>query len=231
MNQPLRTAVIAALFMLASALLAWAITPHVLLSTTRGQQSLSSLVPEQFGEWHLDTTVAAGVVNPQQAELLDKLYTQLVTRTYVNAAGQRIMLSIAYGENQRRDSGMQMHFPEVCYPAQGFQIQGNRVSSVRAGPNTIPVRRLETSIGTARYEPVTYWTVIGNVAAATGNERKLAELRYNLFEQKIPDGLLVRVSSISRDTDAAFALQDSFIASMIGALAPAARNWLAGLGA
>lgn len=41
------------------------------------------------------------VVNPQTQELLDKLYSQILTRTYVNAKGYRIMLSLAYGSDQR----------------------------------------------------------------------------------------------------------------------------------
>src|SRR6267378_4531886 len=86
--------------------------------------------------------------------LLDKLYSQILTRTYVNSAGYRIMLSLAYGSDQR--GSLQAHKPEVCYPAQGFALQANEAASIATSYGAIPVRRLLTSLG-ARKEPVTYW--------------------------------------------------------------------------
>ena len=57
---------------------------------------------------------------PPQDQLQDKVYSQLLTRTYANQAGDEIMLLIAY--NGAQDGVVQIHRPEVCYPASGFRL-------------------------------------------------------------------------------------------------------------
>lgn len=59
-------------------------------------------------------------ITPELANNLDKLYSQTLTRTYINNDGYRIMLSVAYGENQLSSDVTQVHRPEFCYVAQGF---------------------------------------------------------------------------------------------------------------
>jgi EpsI family protein len=81
---------------------------------------LETAVPRGFGEWTELLDQKAQVVNPQTEELLRQLYSQVLSRTYVNKDGYRIMLSMAYGDDQR--GGLQAHRPEVCYPAQGFKL-------------------------------------------------------------------------------------------------------------
>src|SRR6187455_2857340 len=85
--------------------------------------SLEKMIPQQFGDWREEPQRYVQVVNPQTQELLDKLYSQILTRTYVNSSGYRVMLSLAYGTDQR--GSLQAHKPEVCYPAQGFQLHSN----------------------------------------------------------------------------------------------------------
>ena len=82
--------------------------------------SLEAIVPGHFGDWGELPDQSAQIVNPQTKELLDKIYSQVLTRAYVNKEGYRIMLSMAYGDDQR--GGLQAHRPEVCYPAQGFTL-------------------------------------------------------------------------------------------------------------
>ncbi len=55
------------------------------------------MIPKQFGDWREEPQRIVQVINPQSQELLDKLYSETLTRTYVNAGGYRIMLSLAYG--------------------------------------------------------------------------------------------------------------------------------------
>lgn len=182
-------------------------------------------MPERFGDWQIDKSGSGGVVNPQQELLLKQLYSQILSRTYVNSAGQHVMLSIAYGNDQR--DGLQLHYPEICYPAQGFQLKANRKAELRYAGAVIPARRLETVLG-QRYEPVTYWTVIGETAVRGGTDKKFAEMRYG-FRNFIPDGLLFRVSSIDRDTASAFALQDRFASELLSAIPVPARGRFAGV--
>lgn len=218
-------ALIATLFMCCAAALAQWLTPTVQMAALQGALRLEAVVPKAFGGWRIETATPAVVVNPQQQALLDQLYSQLLIRTYINSDGQRIMLSIAYGKDQR--DGSQLHYPEVCYPAQGFQIMSSHPATLLIGQHRIPVRRLETSLQQQRFEPVTYWTTIGETAVRGGVDKKLAELRYGL-RGVVPDGLLFRVSSIDRDSEKAFEHQSKFAQDLLTQVDPKVRKRLAG---
>ena len=62
---------------------------------------LDTAIPKQFGQWREEPARSAAIVNPQTQQLLDKLYSQTLERTYVDAQGYRVMLSLAYGDDQR----------------------------------------------------------------------------------------------------------------------------------
>ena len=124
------------------------------------------------------------------------------------------MLSIAYGGDQSKQ--LQLHLPEVCYVAQGFamlQEHGGRLAT-RFG--TVPVKRL-VARQNARNEPITYWVTIGDRAVMSGVDQKLQRLAYGL-SGRIPDGMLVRVSTIGLDAGAAWNVQDRFVNQLLEAL-------------
>ena len=187
---------------------------------------LEQIVPEKFGDWHEERQSQVQMVNPQTKELLDKLYSQILTRTYVNADGYKIMLSLAYGSDQR--GGMQAHKPEVCYPAQGFTLKSNQPGMLATVFGEIPVRRLDTNLG-ARQEPVTYWFTVGNQAVGGTIYKRLVEMRYGLTGQ-IPDGLLFRASSIDPDPARAYRAHEQFVNQMLQSISPVERQRLSGLG-
>ena len=187
--------------------------------------SLDGMVPKGFGEWTELVDQGAQVVNPQTKELLDKLYSQVLTRTYVNKQGYRIMLSLAYGDDQR--GGLQAHRPEVCYPAQGFKLGKVEDGILATSYGKIDVRRLITTYGT-RNKPVTYWLTVGDEVIRSPLDKRISQIRLGLTGQ-IPDGLLFRISSIDADVDRAFANQQKFVADMMAAVPPAARKQLSGL--
>lgn len=202
------------------------VTPTIYLSKSLPALNLNTTIPAQFGGWIEEKNLVSHVVNPQSQELINKLYAQMLSRTYVNNKGERIMLSIAYGVDQR--DGLQMHYPKVCYPAQGFQVQSNRQSVLSTSRGDIAVTRLETNLANQRYEPVTYWTTIGDKVVADGLNKKIIEMSFG-FKGEIPDGLLFRVSSIDMDTAHAFLIQDSFVNSLISVLGHSDRKRLMGL--
>jgi EpsI family protein len=146
--------------------------------------------------------------------MIEALYDQTLSRTYVNAQGQRVMLSIAYGGDQSKQ--LQLHLPEVCYVAQGFDMLKNRADQLSTGYGTVPVKRL-VARQNMRNEPITYWVTIGDKAVMSGVDQKLSRLMYGL-SGRIPDGMLVRVSTIGTDEAGAYALQDRFVNEMLGAL-------------
>jgi len=226
MKKSLIPALAAAVLMTSAAAIATVMTPTRRIVDILPKLDIEASIPQRFGDWQVDTRMGGGVVNPQQTELLNKIYSQIVTRTYVNSEGYRIMLSIAYGEDQR--DGNQLHYPEVCYPAQGFQVTSNRKATIETPLGNIPVKRLESHLSQQRYEPITYWTTIGTQALTGGTTKKIAEMKYGL-RGEIPDGLLFRISSIDRESAAAFAKQAQFVEQMLPALTPDVRARLAGL--
>ena len=223
-----RRAAIAAVLMAGAAAAGQAMVPTKRLAALRGPFKLEDLVPSSFAGWRVDDRTASGIVDPQTAAMLDKLYSQMLNRVYYDDAGHRIMLSIAYGADQA-DDDVQLHYPEVCYPAQGFRVKNNHTDAVVVPQGTVRVRRLETQFGDSRFEPVTYWTIVGDQQSLGGWDRKMSEIRHGL-RGEIVDGLLFRVSSIDRDFANGFRAQDEFIRALVPALTPAARRQLVGLG-
>ncbi|NVO06717.1 MAG: EpsI family protein [Rhodoferax sp.] len=226
MHKSVRMALVGAL-MLACFALATAralLAPPLLLSSSI---DLGAMLPERFADWKTLPLDASRVVNPQQDELSARIYTQTLTRLYRNQVdGQQIMLVIAYGADQRDD--LQVHYPEVCYPGQGFEVLSNHKLQLATGFGALPVRRMETRLGQSRFEPVTYWAMLGDQVVLDGLQKKLTEMRMAWAGQR-SDGLLFRVSSIDPQAAHGFASQTRFITDLLDTLPAADRHRLSGL--
>jgi len=209
-----------------AALLAWGLVPRDRLADRWGTLHLARVVPERFGTWRVDTGQAAPLVSADVRATLAALYTETLERVYVDDQGRRIMLSVAYGRDQGGE-GTQVHRPEFCYAAQGFGLSASHDGQLATAAGALPVRRLEARQGRRR-EPITYWVTVGQRATRPGLERKIAQLRYGLAGQ-IPDGLLVRVSSLDADAARAWAIHEGFIQALIAALPVATRARVAGI--
>ena len=216
--------IILMVLMLMSSMLAVAMRPTISLADERPPIDLKSTVPTAFGDWQEQPNILHEVIDPQQKEMLDATYSETLSRTYVNRDGYRVMLSIAYGKNQSK--ALQLHRPEDCYPAQGFVLHARHSGTLDLLGRPITVIRLTTSLG-RRTEPITYWTVVGDQITTFGIPKKLVDFRYAM-DNRIPDGMLVRVSSIDPDTKNANTMQDRFSAAMVGAIALEHRNRFAG---
>ena len=221
---PTLRVVLIGICMLAAAGLAYAMKPTRLVVGADTFQ-LETAIPRQFGAWTEEQQRQIQLVDPRQQETIDRIYSQVLMRSYVNAEGVRVMLSIAYGDNQGDD--LQVHRPEVCYPAQGAQVMSTANASLTTQWGEIPARRLTTQFG-PRHEPVTYWVMVGDRAIIGSLQGKLAQLRYG-FRGQIPDGMLVRASTIDPDDERAFAQQARFLQDLLAAVTPETRKRLSGL--
>ncbi len=224
---PHRTPFLIVALMIAASVGAMVARPSAKVSDERPAVSLESIIPKQFGDWREAPKGHVQVVNPQTQELLDKLYSEIVTRIYVNAGGYRVMLSLAYGSDQR--GALQAHKPEVCYPAQGFVLKNNEAGLLATSFGEISVRRLFTTMG-ARQEPVTYWFTLGDkmVEGRSQVYKRIMEVSYGLTG-RIPDGMLFRISSIDPDQSRAYGMQQQFVDQLLNAVSPAERKRLSGL--
>jgi len=82
----------------------------------------------------------------------------------------------------------------------------------------IPVMRLVAVRG-MRVEPITYWIAVGDMVVRGALEQNLARLKYGLTGL-VPDGILVRVSTISREEAPAYRIQERFVSDMLQAMRP-----------
>ncbi len=209
--------------MLAAAGLSIAMTPTKRAGPENRVQ-LETLIPKDFGEWRIDETIVPIAVSPEAQALIDRIYDQTLARTYVNRSGERVMLSIAYGGDQT--GYMELHKPEVCYAGQGFEILRNVAGQLVTQYGELPVKRLFAKKG-GRDEPITYWVTVGDKAIHPGLKQKLAQIRYGLTGQ-VPEGILVRVSTLSSNIASAYPLQEKFIREMLAAVPDQYRAKLTG---
>ena len=210
----LRVLVMVAL-MAAAAVASEGLRPSFRLSDHSPPIKLEQQIPESFGEWRIDRGIVPVLPNPSLQAALDALYSQTLARTYINAQGERIMLSIAYGSDQSNEATA-VHRPEFCYSAQGFRVQSLGQTELNIAGTVVPVARLVGSLG-PRVEPITYWVTLDEAATLPGLGRKLQQIRYGLRGQ-IPDGMLVRVSGITPHVDESFATQQRFLEQLFKAL-------------
>jgi EpsI family protein len=220
MMHPRRRAIAVALAMGVTVALAEVAKPRTHLADRLGKPDLTAVFPASFGEWREDTSMPIILPSPDVQAKLDAIYNQVLSRTYVSRAGERIMLSVAYGGDQ--SDGTRAHKPEVCYPAQGFVILSNEVGAIDTADRHIPVRRLMSKLG-GRNEPITYWMAVGGEVVLSNTQHKLVQLRHAL-DGEIPDGLLVRVSSIDPDMVRGYRLHARFVADLISAVPAADRT-------
>ena len=224
MNRRVLASVVLAVAMISASALTGALTPTVKLAEQQGKFQLETMIPTTFGNWQVDASIVPLQADPEQQELLEKIYDQTLSRTYVDRDGQRVMLSIAYGGDQSR--ALQIHLPEVCYVAQGFDMLDARHDALDTGHGIVPVKRLVAKQN-ARNEPITYWITVGDKAIKSGIEQKMQRFAYGL-SGKIPDGMLVRVSTIGPNAAAAYQVQDRFIRDMLNVVEGRDRTRLIG---
>ncbi len=216
------------LIMICTSVFAYAARPTHKIADEGEQVNLEQLIPAQFNDWRM-LNMASQIVNPETAAALDKIYAQTLSRVYENGQGQRIMLSIAYGRDQT--DGVGAHMPEGCYSGQGFAVNSIVKDQLDTGAGSIPVVRL-LARKSNRIEPITYWLTTGKKVGYPGFETKKIKLQYAL-SGSIPDGLLMRVSSVTASTDStdinqAYDLQTRFANDLLAGVSPSQRLRLTG---
>ena len=203
--------------------LAYGLKPRKRISLL-GSAKMESIVPVTIPGWSAE--VSEGMVKPKAEGLAAELYSEVVQRTYHGVEdGADVMLLIAYGGIQ--SDLLQLHRPEVCYPALGFSIRSKSEGSLRLpGGAPLPVVRLVAVTGD-RQENVVYWTRVGE-ELPTNNTDQRSVLLETSFKGLIPDGVLVRSSIVHNDADEAFAILDRFIPTMLAAIPAERRRALIG---
>jgi len=123
--------------------------------------TIAQAVPEKFGVWTAEGSDS--LVSPDQAGRLAKtLYSEIVQRIYHDdSTGAAVMVLAAYGDTQ--SDLLQLHRPESCYPAVGFNIESSVAGAVQlpGGASIIEARAFEIGPRPARWR-----AALGVVAVA-----------------------------------------------------------------
>jgi EpsI family protein len=116
----------------------------------------------------------------------------------------------------------------MCYTAAGFRVSKKIEAEVTYDPQARPLKvaRLVAE-RESRYEPISYWMRVGNEITTGVIDRQLVRLKYGL-KGLIPDGALMRVSTIGLPKDASYGLQNAFIHDLLAAIAPQNRRFFTG---
>jgi EpsI family protein len=224
--------ILASIALLGAALLAQALKPHELMARASASLDLQRVIPKQFGSWSLVPEVAPvtpdepeGYVQPD--EYSTRIYSQEVGRTYTDGHGNIVMLMVAYGPVQ--NYRLKAHRPEMCYTAAGFRVSRKieTTLSYRDGAPPLKVARLVAE-RESRFEPISYWMRVGNDITTGVIDRQLVRIKYGL-RGIIPDGALIRVSTVGLTRDASYRLQEQFIRDLLAAVAPQDRRFFTGL--
>lgn len=186
---------------------------------------LAQVVPAAFGDWISEDMSDPLAINGE-GTLSAKLYNELVVRQYVHPKAEvAITMLLAYGGRQSDE--LQLHRPEICYPAFGYELKRNEAISLPVGGSaTVPARRLLAE-QEGRRESIIYWSRMGEKLPQDGGQQREARLEIAM-QGIIPDGLLSRFSIVGDDPNQDWRAIGAFVTELIAAIAPNRRNVLIG---
>ena len=212
-----RRSVVVGLGLAAGAAFSYFNTPRALASPIT-EARFQGLIPSKVGGW--TSRKSAELVVPAEDEGQDKLYENLETRIYEGNGLPAMMLLIAYSSVQRND--VQVHRPEVCYPAAGFPIVWTKPATIEAGNRTLLGRELLADRGGLN-ERIIYWVRVGDEFPIGWADQRLTMALSNA-RGVTPDGVLFRVSTIEEDPERAASALRMFIKAFIATSSPSFRE-------
>ncbi len=186
-----------------------------------GAAILKQIAPDQVGDW--SSWEVSGLAPPSTSDsLVTDIYDQLVERVYQRkSTGEEIMMLLAHGASQTND--LQLHRPEGCYPAFGYEILYDRIGALQIPPGVLlPTRRLVAD-APGRRECIVYWTRIGD-SLPTSYGAQRASLLANAMAGFVCDGVLARFSVVNLDIDRSFAMLEHFVLEFLRAVRASSRQ-------
>jgi len=208
-QMPSRRQLIVGGALMATAATAWWRTPRT-LDQALDPEKMEDVIPKRIGPWSFETR--SGLVLPPPDQLSASIYDTILTRSYSSSTELPMMLLIAYGASQ---SGMfQIHRPEFCYPASGYALTSPEAVDIGFPGGPVVPSRYFSAASAERTEQLIYWTRIARAYPASWLDQRLTVMRSNLAG-RIPDGVLVRISTISTDGPRAIAAMTEFARALV----------------
>jgi EpsI family protein len=186
--------------------------------------NVTDAISVRAGAWAM-VPDANFVLPPEDERKAAAVYEQQLLRSYGAGDTSPIMLLLAYDRSQ---SGMLMiHRPESCYPGSGFTITAERDVAIPLAPGITASGRFLSTVRDVRTEQVLYWTRVGNHFPVSWDDQRRSIAIQNL-NGLIPDGVLVRLSVIDPDAEAARLTMMRFAATLFASCGAPGRALLAG---
>src|SRR5437868_9210360 len=113
----------------------------------------------------------------------------MLTRVYFDGENPPIMLLVAQSGSQT--GVLQIHRPEFCYTAGGFELTGAPPQQIAIGPKVLTTTSLDAT-AEGRTEHIAYWTRIGDRMPLSWKAQRWAVAEQNL-RGIIPDAILIRI--------------------------------------
>jgi len=195
-------------------------------------------IPKAFGDWKAINSSFVQVdptITRSGETSLNQPYDDILSRTYQNSRGEVVMLSLAYGRQQRQE--VKIHRPDLCYTAQGFKVvslKGAKIALAIEGVTSVQGKRMK-AVRDARIggytELVSYWMRIGSVYSESAWDTRKHILAEGI-RGRVPDGVLVRASRVAREgkyaqtEDQVHASLEAFLAELVAAAPADARRLL-----
>jgi EpsI family protein len=204
---------------------AYALTPRQHMTLLK-RGSLDAAIPRYFGAW-TSRDVSNLVAPKEEDSLAARLYDETIERIFqtTSGGGPEVMVLMAHGDTQSNE--LQLHRPEVCYPAFGYEITSSAPMDLRVAPGvTVPARRL-TAEAPGRLETIVYWSRLGEFMPVTGGQQRIDRLR-TAMKGYIADGLLARFSVVGLSPSAAVPVLEGFVSGLLQSVAPDRRRGLIG---
>lgn len=204
---------------------AYALKPRRQTTLMDGGKKLNEILPPTIEGW--TSRDVSDLVAPETPDsLAARLYGETVGRIYhQQSTGDQVIMLMAHGDVENNE--LQLHRPEVCYPAFGFAIVENTPVSL-AFPKgvAVPCRRL-IATSSEREETILYWTRLGEAFPTTVGEQRVERLR-TAMHRYIPDGLLARFSVVGSDKARSLAIMQNFVPDLVMHVAANQRKALIG---
>lgn len=187
-------------------------------------------IPRVVGSWVeiQQPTPQVNVVSDEKT-LINQLYDDTLMRTYADAEGHHVMVALAYAKEQRQD--VKIHQPDVCYPAQGYQMLYSRNKIFDGLSSQSPIQgRQQLYSGQGHLEAVSYWIRVGDETLTSGLQMRIKIIKDGLLYRRLDDGILVRVSSQvnnKNEIEQAYKLQELFLKEFVDTVNLPTRKLLA----
>ena len=190
--------------------------PRRFVSLMPPGKKLNDILPRGFEDW--TSQDVSDLVAPETPDsLAARLYGETVGRIYQQkSSGDQVFMLMAHGDVQSNE--LQLHRPEVCYPAFGFTILESAPLEIPLTDSVqVPGRKL-VAHSSERQETIVYWSRLGQFFPTSVTEQRLERLQ-TAMQHYIPDGLLARFSVVGPDAAAALGVMTRFIPVLIAHVA------------